>query len=92
MGIRTGKEFVESLRDGRTIFVNGERIGDVTEYPPFRGTVATLASLYDLQNERRAELTFPSPKTGAAVSASFMTAETIEAAEFRARAEEIRAD
>ncbi len=92
MSIRTGKEFVESLRDGRTVFVNGERLNDVTEYPPFRGTVATLASLYDLQHERRGELTYPSPKTGVPVSASFMLAETIEAAEFRARAEEIRAD
>ncbi len=92
MGIRTGKEFVESLRDGRTIFVNGDRIKDVTEYRPFRGTIATLASLYDLQHERRSELTYPSPKTGEPVSASFIIAETLEAAEFRVRAEEIRAD
>ena len=65
MGIRTGKEFVESLRDDRTIYVNGERVKDVTEYAPFRGVVATLASLYDLQHLRREELTYASPKTGA---------------------------
>ena len=62
MGIRTGKEFVESLRDERTVYVNGGRVKDVTEYSPFRGIVATLASLYDLQHERRDELTYPSPQ------------------------------
>jgi 4-hydroxyphenylacetate 3-monooxygenase len=92
MGIRTGKEFVESLRDERTVYVNGERVKDVTEYSPFRGIVATLASLYDLQHERRDELTYPSPKTGEPVAASFALAETLEAGEFRARAEEVRAD
>ena len=92
MGIRTGKEFVDSLSDGRTIYVNGERVKDVTAYPPFRGIVATMASLYDLQHERREELTYPSPKTGDPVSACFILAETIEAAERRVRAEEIRAD
>jgi 4-hydroxyphenylacetate 3-monooxygenase len=92
MGIRTGKEFVESLRDDRTVYVNGERVKDVTEYPPFRGIVATLASLYDMQHERRDELTYPSPRTGESVAASFALAETLEAGEFRARAEEIRAD
>ena len=37
MGIRTGTEFRESLRDGRTVYVNGERVKDVTVYPPFQG-------------------------------------------------------
>ncbi|MBF6559443.1 MAG: hypothetical protein IVW56_04050 [Candidatus Binataceae bacterium] len=92
MGIRSGSEFVESLRDARTIYANGERVRDVTDYPPFRGIVATMASLYDLQHRRRDELTFPSPTTGEPVSASFILADTLEAAERRARAEEIRAD
>ena len=45
----SGAEFVESLRDGRTVYVGGERVKDVTVHLPFRGLVATLASLYDLQ-------------------------------------------
>jgi aromatic ring hydroxylase len=58
MGIRSGKEFVESLRDGRTVYAGGERVMDVTAHPPFQGIVATLASLYDLQHEHPEELTF----------------------------------
>ena len=51
MGIRTGAEYRESLRDGRSVYVNGERVKDVTTYPPFQGVVDTIASLYDLQHQ-----------------------------------------
>ena len=92
MGIRTGSEYVESLRDGRTIYVNGERVRDVTQHDPFRGVIATLASLYDLQHQRRDELTYSSPRDGSPVPASFIIADTLEQAQWRIRAEEIRAD
>ena len=92
MGIRSGKEFVESLRDGRTVYAGGERIKDVTVHPPFQGMVATLASLYDLQHEHTEELTFRSPTSGDRVAASFLMADTIEQVEWRIRAEQMRAD
>ena len=92
MGVRTGNEFVESLRDGRTVYVNGERVKDVTTYPPFTGVVATLASLYDLQHEHPEQLTFRSPVSGDRVAASFLMAESVEQVEFRIRAEQMRAD
>lgn len=92
MGIRTGREFVESLRDGRAVYIAGERIKDVTAHPPFRGVIATLASLYDLQHERRDELSFKSPSTGAPVAASFLMAEAVEQVRWRTNAERIRAD
>ena len=34
--LRTGKEHLESLRDGRVVYVGGERIDDVTTHPWFR--------------------------------------------------------
>ncbi|MEA2678675.1 MAG: 4-hydroxyphenylacetate 3-monooxygenase, partial [Candidatus Binataceae bacterium] len=51
MGIRTGSEYRERLRDGRCIYVNGERVKDVTTYPPFTRTVQTIAGRYDLQHD-----------------------------------------
>jgi len=33
MGIRTRREYLESLRDGRVVYVNGEKVGDVTTHP-----------------------------------------------------------
>ena len=92
MSVRDGSEFVKSLRDGRTVYVAGERVPDVTAYPPFTGIVATLASLYDLQHAHPEELTFRSPTTGDRVAASFLMAETVEQVEFRIHAEQRRAD
>ncbi len=92
MGIRTGREYRESLRDDRTIYVDGERISDVTEYPPFQGIVETIAELYDVQHERPDELTYRSPKTGDRVALSFLMGETVEEVERRRRAEEARCE
>jgi len=43
----TGKEFLESLRDGREIWIYGERVEDVTTHPAFRNPARMLARLYD---------------------------------------------
>ncbi|WP_395674973.1 4-hydroxyphenylacetate 3-hydroxylase family protein [Inquilinus sp.] len=43
----TGAEYVESLRDGREIYIYGERVKDVTTHPAFRNTVRMSARLYD---------------------------------------------
>ena len=34
----TSQEFLESLRDGREIWIYGERVKDVTTHPAFRNT------------------------------------------------------
>src|SRR5947209_12490581 len=43
----TGEEFLESLRDGREIWLYGEKVGDVTTHPAFRNTARMIARLYD---------------------------------------------
>jgi 4-hydroxyphenylacetate 3-monooxygenase len=43
----TGKEFLESLRDQREIWIYGERVKDVTTHPAFRNPARMLARLYD---------------------------------------------
>jgi 4-hydroxyphenylacetate 3-monooxygenase len=74
--IRTGAQYVESLRDARTVFVGGERVADVTEHRAFRAAVRSIAHLYDLAAEQREVMTFPSPATGAPVNASFLLPRT----------------
>ena len=32
----TGAEYLESLRDGREVYIYGERVKDVTTHPPVR--------------------------------------------------------
>src|SRR5262249_42248709 len=43
----TGREYLESLRDGREIYIYGERVPDVTTHPAFRNAARTIARLYD---------------------------------------------
>ena len=51
MGIRTGKELLESLHDGRALFIDGERVEDVTTDRRFAGAARSLAELYDMQHD-----------------------------------------
>jgi 4-hydroxyphenylacetate 3-monooxygenase len=43
----TGDEYIESLRDGREVWIYGERVKDVTTHPAFRNPVRMVARLYD---------------------------------------------
>src|SRR6185437_7521893 len=47
--LRSGKEHLETLRDGRVVYVGGERIDDVTRHPAFREAAKTGAGIYDLK-------------------------------------------
>ncbi len=42
-----GDEYIESLRDGRQIYIHGERVEDVTTHPAFRNSVRSIARLYN---------------------------------------------
>jgi 4-hydroxyphenylacetate 3-monooxygenase len=57
----TGKEFLESLRDGREIWIYGQRVPDVTTHPAFRNPARMLARLYDALHDpaQRDVLTCP---------------------------------
>ncbi|MDN3297027.1 4-hydroxyphenylacetate 3-hydroxylase N-terminal domain-containing protein [Streptomyces ficellus] len=48
---RSGQEYLASLRDGREIWLDGERVEDVTSHPAFRNTAASVARLYDLAHD-----------------------------------------
>jgi 4-hydroxyphenylacetate 3-monooxygenase len=41
----TGAEYLESLRDGREVWIDGERVPDVTEHPAFRNSARSVARL-----------------------------------------------
>ena len=47
--MRTGAEHIKSLKDGRTVYIDGELVADVTEHPAFRNAVLAAAELYDFQ-------------------------------------------
>lgn len=49
--IRTGEQYRESIRDNREIYVNGERVKDVTVHPHFKPLVDIRARIYDMQHD-----------------------------------------
>ncbi len=49
--IRTGDEYRESIRDGREVWVNGERVADVPTHPMFKPLVDIRARIYDMAHE-----------------------------------------
>ena len=73
MPIRRGEEYLESLRDGRRLWIMGQRVEDVTTHPALAGCARSVAEVYDLQHdgEHHDLLTFPSPATGKPVSRAY---------------------
>jgi len=73
-GAMTGERYIQSLRDGREVWLDGERVADVTTHPAFKDFVHELARIYDLQHgdEYRDQMTFVSPETGNRVSLSWL--------------------
>jgi 4-hydroxyphenylacetate 3-monooxygenase len=67
--MRTGAVYLRSLDDGRQVFLDGERVPNVTRHPAFREAARSQAGLYDIAAapENRERMTFPSPTTGAPV-------------------------
>ena len=51
MKIRNGADYLQSLQDGREIWLNGKRINNVTDCAQFKGTLTSIASSYDLKNK-----------------------------------------
>ncbi len=49
--IRTGQEYLDSIRGNREIYINGERVDDVTRHPMFKPLVDIRARIYDMQHE-----------------------------------------
>lgn len=47
--LKTGKEYLESIQDGRKIYVGSERVVDATAHPAFASGAKTYAELYDLK-------------------------------------------
>lgn len=64
--MRTGDEYVASLRDGRQVMIDGERVADVTTHPAFRDAVRTVAGMFDMSStpENAALMTVADPDGG----------------------------
>jgi len=68
--VKTGRDHLRSLRDGRAVYIDAERVSDVTEHPAFRRSVRSACGLYDHQAApaNLETMTFASPTNGRRVS------------------------
>ncbi len=47
----TGQQYLDSLSDGREVWLGGERVADVGQHPAFRMAARSIARLYDTLHE-----------------------------------------
>ncbi len=74
LGAMTGARYIESLRDGREVWIDGKRVKDVTVHPAFKDMIGELARLYDLQHSEtyRDDMTFVDEESGVRTSVSWL--------------------
>jgi 4-hydroxyphenylacetate 3-monooxygenase len=90
--LKTGAQHLQSLRDGRIVYVGDERIDDVTTHPAFRNAARSIAAIYDMKAapENREAMSFT--ENGEPFSAYFLQARTRADLEKRAAAHKRIAD
>ncbi len=76
--LRSGKDYLASLKDGRRVLVGSERVGDVTAHPAFREGARMYAALYDMKADRARRDVFAFEENGENFSAYFLQPRTRE--------------
>jgi 4-hydroxyphenylacetate 3-monooxygenase len=58
--IKTGAQHIASLRDGREIYLDGQRVSDPTVHPAYRSAIGSIGKMFDFQSaaENRDLMTF----------------------------------
>ncbi|MYH76336.1 MAG: 4-hydroxyphenylacetate 3-hydroxylase [Acidimicrobiaceae bacterium] len=78
--MRTGDSYVESLRDGRNVILDGVPVEDVASHPAFSAGVRTVARLYDFAADpaNRQLMTYESPTDGRPVNLSWLVPRSVD--------------
>ena len=74
--LKTGKEHLEGLRDGRVVYIGSERVKDVTTHPAFRNAARTVAAIYDMKADPVNRETMSYEEDGGRHSIYFLRART----------------
>jgi 4-hydroxyphenylacetate 3-monooxygenase oxygenase component len=86
MAARSGKQFLERLRTTRrALWVDGERVDDVTTHPSLSGAADTLANVFDRQHTFADECLTPDPETGEPIGIGNMIPRSIDDLKHRNR-------
>ena len=85
MALRSGRNYLNSLRDGRVFHMEGNRVEDVASDPRLAGAARTVASLFDMQTDPAVTttMTYTSPTSGEPVGLSHIEPADREELELR---------
>jgi 4-hydroxyphenylacetate 3-monooxygenase oxygenase component len=91
LGAMTGARYIDSLKDGREVWIDGQKVHDVTTHPALTGMAHELARIYDLQHTAayQDQMTFISPETGHRCSLSWLLPRSREDLQRKRRNSEI---
>ncbi len=79
MAARAGKQFLGRLRNTkRELWVEGERVHDVTSHPALAGAAQTLAGIFDRQHAFPEDCLTPDPETGEPVNVGHMIPRSVD--------------
>lgn len=82
MGVRTVEEYKQSLRDGRRVYIRGEKVEDVTKHPILGITCDTIGASYELTSSDDKEIkdlfVAPHPETNEPINRLFITPHNAE--------------
>ncbi|PTQ51342.1 MAG: 4-hydroxyphenylacetate 3-monooxygenase [Hydrogenibacillus schlegelii] len=74
--IKNGSDYLESLRDGRTVIYHGETVDDVTRHPAFAPYARVIARIYDVIASEESLLY--TTETGAQAFVSYLLPQNVE--------------
>jgi len=83
---KTGSQYIESLRDGRAVYIDGKKLDNHVDHPAFRNAIRTVAGMYDFQAANPELMTFESPGNGKQVNRAWQMPRTREDLALRAEA------
>ena len=79
MAARAGKQFLERLRrTKRALWLEGERVDDVTTHPALAGAAQTLAGVFDRLHAFPDECLIPDPETGEPINIGHMIPRSVD--------------
>ena len=92
--MRSGDEYLAGLKDGRAVYLDGERVDDVTKHPAFSEPTRRIAMIYDLacSEDARDATTFVDPATGQRHSNMWLLPRSAEDLAARRRAHRLWAE
>ena len=77
MTARTGQQYLDGLRDDRTVWLGNEKV-DIMSHPAFAGSLKGMAGYFDWQNTHAEDCLTLDPETGKPMSASLIVPRNAE--------------